>query len=128
MPVAREGWSGADVTSPTARTLARLRKDGATAQVVERWNQYSKTRHDLFGWIDIVAMRNNTIVGIQATSGTNVSARLAKMRAEPRLELWLQAGGKAEIHGWRQLGKAGKRKLWKLRTVCVTEEGETEHE
>lgn len=104
--------------SPTARTLARLRKDGCTAQVVERWNQYSRTRHDLFGFIDIVAIRDGAIVGIQATSGTNVSARVTKMKAEPRVDAWLAAGGKAEVWGWAKQGARGKAKRWTLRVVA----------
>ena len=101
--------------SPTARTLERLRKVGWTAQVVERWNAYAKVRVDLFGVIDVVAIDSSVgIVGIQATSGSNMSARLKKSEAEPRLLTWLQSGGKFFVYGWRKLKKSNR---WEVRVV-----------
>jgi hypothetical protein len=108
------------MSSPTQRTLALLRKEGYTAQVVERWIPQSRKRLDLFGVIDIVACSQDGILGIQATSGTNVPARVKKAMSEPRLESWLLAGGKFEVWGWRKTGKKSKRKLWNVRKVEIT--------
>jgi len=107
------------MTSPTQRTLARLRKDGWTAQVVERWNPYAHIRQDLFGIIDILAIRKDEILGVQATSGSNVPARVKKSLEEGResLERWLLAGGHYEVWGWAKRGARGKRKLWTVRRV-----------
>lgn len=102
--------------SPTQRSLKRAREYGSVAQVVERWNPYSRTRHDLFGVIDLVELRDGQIVGVQVTSASNVSARVAKAKAEPRLRVWLECGGKFEVHGWGKR-QEGKRKLWKIRVV-----------
>jgi hypothetical protein len=42
--------------SPTARTLPRLRREGRTACVVERFNPHAKIRQDLFGFIGVRAI------------------------------------------------------------------------
>ncbi len=99
-------------TSPTQRTLAKLRADGWTCQVVEHWNPFSRTRLDLFGVIDIVAVRPGAILGVQCTSMDNLSKRIAKAKAEPRLQAWLEAGGLFECHGWRKLTRGQKRPTW----------------
>lgn len=107
--------------SPTQRTLAECRKRGWTAQVVERFNSYTKRRIDLFGVIDLVVITPGGILGIQTTSGSggNHSARMLKARTEPRLRLWLEAGGKFEVWSWAKRGARGKRKTWTLRTEAA---------
>ena len=106
------------MTSPTARTLQWFRKRGWPAQVVERWNQYSKTRHDLFGFVDVVAMDPNSgrLVGVQCTSTGNLRARLRKAQAISFFTLWKQAND-VEFHGWAKRGARGKRKVWTLRRL-----------
>ena len=107
------------MTSPTARTLAALRKQGIPAQVVERFCPYSRRRIDLFSVIDIVAIYARAIVGIQVTSGSNLAARQKKIEAEPLVLKWLRAGGLIELHGWRKIGPRGKRKRWKCRVLVA---------
>lgn len=102
--------------TPTARTLAKLRADGWTAQVVEKWNPHSRTRLDLFGIIDVLACHPDAgILGVQATSGSNASARVKKAMDEPRLQTWLRSGGRFEVWSWAKQGARGKRKTWTLR-------------
>src|ERR1700676_5404113 len=60
---------GVSFMSSTVRTLAVLKKEGYTAQVVEYYNQFARRRIDLFGIIDIVALRPDETLGIQTTSG-----------------------------------------------------------
>ena len=55
---------GASRMSPTARTLALLRKQGYTAQVVERYCHYSHRRIDLFACIDVLALKPGQTLGI----------------------------------------------------------------
>lgn len=105
------------MTSPTSRTLARLKAAGIIAQTVEKWCSFSRRRIDLFGCLDIVCIRQNRIVGIQVTSGDNLASRIAKINAEPRALAWVQAGGSIEAHGWAKRGGRGKRKLWTCRVV-----------
>jgi hypothetical protein len=106
-------------TLPTARTLAWLRKDGWTCGVVEKWIAQTKQRKDLFGGIDIIAIKkDHPVLGVQATTTTNQSTRVKKMLEIPELKLWCEAGNLLWVVGWSQKGKAGKRKLW---TASVTD-------
>jgi len=112
------------MTSPTARSLVQLRKDGYIAQVVERWNSFANIRQDLFGFIDIVAIHpeQKGVLAIQATSnsGGNVSAHHKKIIAEPRSRLWLKCGNRILLWGWSKKGARGKRKLWTLTSIDIT--------
>ena len=106
--------------SPTARSLAQLRSEGWTAQVVERWNPHAKVRVDFFGVIDILACRPGETIGVQACAGSSHSSRVAKVAAEPRTRVWLEAGNRLEVWSWRKAGAKGERKLWAVRRTEVT--------
>ncbi len=107
--------------SPTARALEQLRKDGYTAQVVERWNPFAKRRVDLFGFCDLIYLTAadkdwyGNIVAVQVTTGTNHAARRTKTLAEPRALKWIQSGGLIEIWSYTLAGPRGKAKVWTLR-------------
>lgn len=105
------------MSSPTQRTLALLKKEGWTAGIVERWIPQARKRIDLFGIIDILAMKGRCLLGVQTTSGSNVAAHITKALAEPRLREWLMTNNIFEIWGWRKVGPRGKRKLWQVRRV-----------
>lgn len=105
--------------TPTQRTLQRLRKDGWTCQVVEYWNSFAKIRKDLFGVIDVVGVHpDRGIIGIQATSGDNLSKRVKKSQAEPRLKTWIEAGGKFQAWGWRKSARTRRYELRKVELKC----------
>ncbi len=106
--------------SPTARSLAECRKRGWTAGVVEKFVRFPPPGHlvDLFGVIDIVAITDSGIIGIQATSqqtGGNAYRRRAKILAEPRAKKWVGAGARLELWSWRLAGARGKQKRWTLK-------------
>lgn len=103
-------------TSPTQRTLAVLRDQGYIAEVVERWNQFSKTRKDLFGIIDVLAIGNGETVAVQTTSASNISKRMHKMEESPCLAYMRDAGWKIHIHGWKKDSKGH----WVCRTVDIS--------
>lgn len=102
--------------TPTQRSLAHLRGQGYTAEVVERWLSFARRRQDLFGVIDIVCLGANETVGVQTTSASNVSARVRKIAESEHLGALRKAGWKILIHGWGR-GKDGK---WRLREVDVS--------
>lgn len=115
--------------SPSARSLAFLRSQGWTGDVVERWigGGGFKVRKDFCGYADLVALKPDghghpIAIAVQATSGTNVTHRLSKMRGIPAAIEWLDAGGRIEIHGWAKRGKRGERKTWQVRLLVVTRE------
>jgi hypothetical protein len=101
-------------TSPTQLSLSESRSKGCIAQVVERWNPHAKVRQDLFGVIDIVTIGNGCIVGIQATSRTNMSARSNKIKASSEAAEWCNSGGKLLLHGWDK-----HKNRWRLKCVSM---------
>jgi hypothetical protein len=104
-------------SSPTQRTLKALRDDGWRAAVVERWCPHSKRRHDLFGFIDVLAIRGDDTLAVQATSTSNVSARVKKMCGPECVEAvrdWLSGDRRfVTVVGWRKYAKPVDLKLWR---------------
>lgn len=92
----------------TSFALKELKKRGWNAQVVERWIPAVKRKVDLFGVIDIVAIKpGHAIIGIQVTGSTassgHVQNRRAKILAEPRAKDWVHAGGQLELWGYQKI-------------------------
>lgn len=90
--------------SPTQRTLKYYRDLGYICWIVEKFNVYIKRRQDLFGFIDIVCIKEDEkgVLGIQSTSGDNISARIKKSIAVPALKVWLMAGNRFVVQGFRK--------------------------
>lgn len=109
-------------TSPTSRTLRLLKDEGYIAQVAEKFNPWAKVRIDLFGFIDVVAMKSGEkgILGVQTTSGANLSARIKKALALPQFELWLLTGNRVEFHGWRKLKNLPGNRKWDCDRRIIT--------
>lgn len=107
--------------TPTQRSLKLLRDRGYTAAVVERWNAFARVRQDLFGFVDIVAIKagESGVLAVQSTSADNLAARRTKIAAEPRAEVWLAAGNRIALHGWRKGGPRGARKTWQVNEELV---------
>lgn len=114
--------------TPTQRSLAKLRADGWTVCVVEKWIPATPAgykgrilRSDAFGFGDLLAAKvgvpGSTLV--QTTSGSNVAARIAKIKGIAEAGIWMAAGNRIEVHGWRKVGERGKRKLWECRVEVL---------
>ena len=90
--------------TPTQRSLAKLRADGWHAEVVERWNPHTRTRHDLFGFGDILAVGSAGVLLVQTTTATNVSSRIHKIADSPLIGVVREAGIAVHVHGWAKKG------------------------
>lgn len=97
---------------PTERSLEHMRELGYLCAVVEKWNPHAMIRQDLYGFIDVLCVKGEDIVGVQACTGANVSARIAKIVEHPNWPLVCQAI-RVIVHGWRK-NAAGR---WTLRPV-----------
>lgn len=104
------------MSTPTKRTLDRLRADGWLVAVVEKWNPAVKQRHDLFGVIDVLAIRGDETLAVQATSASNVSSRVKKIADHENTARIREAGWRFEVHGWRK----NKSRRWECRVVDVS--------
>ncbi|MEY4760669.1 MAG: hypothetical protein RLZZ200_525 [Pseudomonadota bacterium] len=99
--------------SPTQRSLAELRKRGyPLVAVTEKWNPHARIRQDLFGIVDVLAVGDD-IVAVQATSGSNVASRVAKIAESDAAPHLRKAGIRILVHGWRKNSKG----RWELREV-----------
>ncbi len=118
--------------SPTERTLAECRRRDWLAAVVEKWlpargGMSHGRRQDLFGCIDVVAIAPGElgVLGVQATSRSNVSSRLRKAQDETQdvLCAWLRAGNAFEVWGWGKRAKPVGRRYWRCRRVALVLRG-----
>lgn len=101
-------------TSPTARTLGALRADGWTVAVVEKWNPHARIRQDLYGFIDVLALRGDETLAVQVTSADHVAERVRKIGDAEHVAAVREAGWRIEVHGWRYDSKARR---WVCRVV-----------
>lgn len=101
--------------TPTQRSLDHLRKAGYLVAVVEKWNPHAQIRQDLFGFIDILAIREGEVLGVQATSRGNISSRVNKITEHENLSAVRKSGMRIVVHGWGKL-KAG----WTLKEVDLS--------
>ena len=113
-------------TTPSARARRQLERLGWKVGTVERYCHVTKRRHDLFGFLDLVAIAPGQIVGMQVTSDSNYAARLAKVtgECEEPARAWLSAGGVIVVQSWGLRQKRGStRQTWQDRTTQVVVSG-----
>mgnify|MGYP001577519388 CR=1 FL=1 len=85
---------------------------------VEHWNPFAKIRQDLWNFADLLAVKADTTLLVQTTTGDNLAARLAKIQASQAAQLWLESPTRrVVVHGWAKRGARGKRKQWTCREV-----------
>lgn len=115
--------------SPTTRSLKLLRERGYLTAIVEKWVQNrgpggepakGGIRIDLYGYIDLLAIRGEVTLGVQTTSGSGVSARIKKILEHENLTPWLDGGTRTlEVHGWRKLVKKVNGRTWVPRVIRI---------
>jgi hypothetical protein len=114
--------------SPTQCTLDLLRKDCDAVQVVEHWQSFfgrkggpkkriTGVRKDLFGIIDVLALRGEETIAVQSTSWANVSARVKKISNSENIAAVRKAGWKILVHGWRKNEQTNR---YECKTVDVS--------
>ena len=115
--------------SNTSRTLEYLRGQGWIADKVEQFNAYAGKfgqRKDMFGFGDIVAMGEGSIIAVQSC-GQAFSEHNKKITEDPLVApnalLWVQNGGRLILIGWRKvkLKRGGKALRWMPRLKEYTE-------
>lgn len=86
--------------TPMQRSLAHLRAQGYTVEITEHWNHFSRRRNDLFGFVDILALRGAETLAIQCTSISNMSARIKKIADHENTPRLRDAGWSIWVMGW----------------------------
>jgi hypothetical protein len=102
-------------TSPTQLSLKKLRADGYLVAITEKWNHFCKIRQDMWGIIDLLAIKENEILAVQTTSASNMSARAKKIADSENIGMIRKSGIKVHIHGWVKTGRK-----WECKVMDVS--------
>lgn len=84
-------------------------------QVVEHWNGWAKIRQDLFGFIDVLCLGDDEIIGVQTTTKSNMNARIKKISDHENVAAVRKSGMRILVHGWyKEKGR------WKFNEVDIS--------
>ncbi len=100
------------------RSKVLMESEGYHVENVEHYSVFSKRFHDLFGFADLLCIHKETgdQILVQATSRSNVSARINKIIAHENLPIVRKAGYGIQVHGWDRK----KDKTWRVRREDVS--------
>lgn len=98
------------MASPTQRSKKHLEELGYFVWITEHWNAFARIRQDLWGFADLLALKEGEVLAVQTTSGSNVSARVKKIAEHDNVAKVRQAGIQIHVHGWAK-GKNGRYSL-----------------
>jgi hypothetical protein len=91
--------------SPTQLSLKKIREEGyVVVQVVEYWNAFARRRIDLYGFIDILAIKNGHVLAVQTTTVGNMGARIKKIANHENVGEVRKANWTIHVHGWHKPG------------------------
>ena len=94
------------------QTRKRLEEDGYLVENVEKYNTFSRRKNDLWGFIDFLAIKRDTILAVQVTSKDNMSSRRKKIAEHENVGKVREAGIRIELWGFYK--EKGKRE-WQLK-------------
>ena len=106
------------------RTLARLRADGWTAEVVERGGRWG--RKDLFGIADVLAVRRGETLAVQVAGPGEGPAHVRKIAEAEAVGAVREAGWQIEVWAWSRVkvvlkdGRKGRARRWKVEVTDVS--------
>jgi hypothetical protein len=109
-------------TKSIQRSLKVIKEYGWQYWITEKWNPYSRTNEDMFGFCDILCLSDCRTIAIQSCAGGGDYMRhVRKIRDNEYAIPWLFAGNEIQIWAWRQLKKkrGGKAKIWKPRVADI---------
>lgn len=86
----------------TRKTLELLRDQGYKVGIVEKVIPRVFIKKDLFGIIDIIAIKPGEIIGVQSTSWNKRLEHLATIRCSENTVPWLESGAKLLLVSWKK--------------------------
>jgi hypothetical protein len=100
--------------TPAARSTRLLKAEGYQVASVERFVAYPRPGHrvDLFGFIDLLAIRPGETLAVQACAATDHARRAEKVRTSQTLPACLAANWRVEVHSWRLFRRSRR---WEVR-------------
>ena len=97
--------------SPMQLTKQLLKSEGWTFDVTERWNSFAHIRQDLFGFGDLIGVKQEELGAtiFQVTTGDHHAERVKKIRANENAGQWLKSGNRIKVISWREKRAPGRR-------------------
>jgi len=92
-----------------------MQDQGYLCWITEHWNAFAHIRQDLWGFCDVLCIRENEIVAVQCTSYSNISARVKKIANHENTPLVRKAGVRIVVQGWRKINNR-----WQCREVDLS--------
>ena len=90
--------------SPAQLSLQALRERGYSVEMVEHYNYFTHRRKDLWGFIDILAVKENSVLAVQVAGGMGEKSKhLDKISKSEIFPIVKSSGIKIELHIWRKL-------------------------
>ena len=90
--------------SPAQLSLKSLRDRGYLVEMVEHYNYFTHRRKDLWGFIDIIAVKENRILVVQVAGGIGEKNKHLKKIGESEFFPIVKSSGiEIELHIWRKL-------------------------
>lgn len=68
--------------------------------IVEKWNPHARIRQDLFGCIDLLALKEGSTLAVQTTVSGELRRRVDKVQASDAYQDMIDAGWTVVVHGW----------------------------
>jgi len=110
--------------SRLSKAMKYYRDLGYKVAKVETWNIYDKKNHDLFGILDLIAVGNREVLGIQVCGGGDFAAHDRKLMASEVSPLWTEAA-RLILIGFRKVKykRGGKLMVWKprIKEYCLAD-------
>lgn len=118
--------------SHTSRTKEHYRKQGYIVTHCELVSAYSGNRSDLFGFLDLLAIRPGETLGIQECKPSVVNDHKRKFASTDihtasgrsiadSVRMWLAAGNRLVVISWEEKKGMGRQKWWPVEEE-ITEE------
>lgn len=98
-----------------AQTMKWLRDIGYTVGKTEQWLAFAKIRRDLFGFADVVAMKEGKkgVLAVQTTHQNFIADHKKLLRTMKTVKLWLSCDNRLWLVGWNKFWNyKGTRKIW----------------
>lgn len=114
------------MSSPTQKAIALLTRLHYSTGIVEKWNPHGEVRQDLYGFLDLLAHREERkVLQLQVTSWANVGDRVKKIvllseseKTGARIRNVVGASGTiTEVWGFKPKPPKGKPNLKRVRIL-----------
>lgn len=102
--------------SVTPRSITYLEQLGWLVAKVEHPVPGARTTRDLFGFIDLLAIKPGETLAVQVTTTSHQANRIAKIASHPNVAAVREAGWAIHVHGWLKSAQG----LWVLTITDVS--------